>query len=356
MVRQTELVSQWQEQLSAAEELADGTPRFRWLHAARVRLYRFLLRCYGSGQWRSAVNDEVDPLDVEPAAPPVAVQDEPTRWHGKPAKTAGKIQAVLKSVHNAQDREPQRGPLLAGGIDGSAYVTVTSSGAKVDARKCKEFLRCHGIEARAIIRGRERIVEVPYADLQTASALVDANREHLRLVRPRLTLKTTFAAVRHKATVPTETQLTVVSILLLLPLFGFCLAVGADTILEGSTYDGVPYSFEPLALTAIVLAAGLLLVGVALVGYVLSSRRLPELSAAVRRRCVAIAFACIVAALFIPAGVWLVYESLASSAGTGLSLETHGRFIAAALIAAGAAYHLFMRSMSRRDATDLPAN
>ena len=347
MSRQSELVSQWQERLIAAEQFADGTPRFRWLHAARIRLYRFLLRCYGSGQWRSAVEE-----GRQTAA--VTVSDELGPWQGKPAKTAGKIQAVLKSVHSAQDREPQRGPFLAGGIDGSAYVTVTSSGAKIDARKCKEFLQGHGIEARAIFRGRQRIVEVPYADLQRASVLVDANREQLRPVRRLLTLKTTCAMVRHRGTGPTETQLAVVSILILLPLVAACLLVIGTTLLAGGGDIAGAEKAEPTALAGAFLAASLLTMEIALVWGILAQWRLEWLLAA-RRRYADIGFACLLTMLLLPAGFALLCDFLATSEG-GYSLGPLGRVFAAALFAAGVACYLFRRSGRHREGTNLPAD
>ena len=52
MDRRVEIVSQWRARLASAESLAAESPRLRWIHLARVRLYRFLLSCYSSGQWR----------------------------------------------------------------------------------------------------------------------------------------------------------------------------------------------------------------------------------------------------------------------------------------------------------------
>lgn len=339
MVRQTELVSQWQEQLSAAEEFADGTPRFRWLHAARVRLYRFLLRCYGSGQWRSAVNDEMDPLDVEPAAAAVATQDEATQWHGKPAKTAGKIQAVLKSVHNAQDREPQRGPLLAGGIDSSALVAVTSAGAKIDVRRCKEFLRAHGIDARVVGHGRERTVEVPYADLHTASALVDANRDRLRLV-----LKTTFAKLlRHESFVPRETQVAIVGLLLLAWMIAISLWIVGATLVHdlGTPYDGIiGQRMSPLSAAGMLMATLLFVAEGTLLCYLCVPRRWPVLSIAMRRHIVAVACCVVVAMIIIVA---IARPLLSSSLVSHRSFQLAIGFVVVILLIHAADYWLFRR-------------
>lgn len=178
MARPQQLVSQWQSRLATAERLAAGSLRLRWLHLAQARLYRFLLSCYGSGQWRTGLSDD---------QPRPLIVDELTEFSsatGKPPKGAGKIQAVLKSVQNAQDHPPEVGPWTEG-IDPNTYMAVTDNESKIDVERCREFLEAQGLRVRIIGRGRQRVVAVPYCQLDAAAALVDRYRNRLRPFRTR---------------------------------------------------------------------------------------------------------------------------------------------------------------------------
>jgi hypothetical protein len=217
MIHHSELVSQWQERLASAEDLARSTARFRWIHLARVRLYRFLLACYGRGQWRTGAT-EAEQLPAEG----VVSQYEASEWSGKPPKTVGAIQSVLKSVHNAQDRAPPVGPLVDG-LDPDTFLAVTSSDARIDVEKCERFLIDRGFHPRVVGRGRRMTVEVPYAELKAAEALVDAHRQMLRPV-----LKTRADKLRQHPVLPEETQMLVVGVMLIAPVVGLAaLSMGA---------------------------------------------------------------------------------------------------------------------------------
>ena len=241
MIHRYELVTQWQERLAAAQELAQSTARFRWIHLARVRLYRFLLTCYGRGQWRTGDAD----TDRSPSAS-MAAGCESSSWAGKPPKSAGAIQSVLKSVHNAQDRPPPVGP-LAGGLDPDTYLAVTSSDARIDVEKCEDFLIGRGFHPRVIGRGRRRTVEVPYAELKAAEALVDAHREMLRPM-----LITRADKLRQYPVLPEETQMLVVGLILIAPLAGLgALALGA-ALLKDQLNSGTAIGLFLSAFVAVV--------------------------------------------------------------------------------------------------------
>jgi hypothetical protein len=172
MARPQQLVSQWQSRLATAERLAAGSLRLRWLHLVQARLYRFLLSCYGSGQWRTGVSDE---------QPRLLVVDELTEFSsttGKPPKGAGKIQAVLKSVQNAQDHPPQMGP-WTDGIGPDTHMAVTDPGEAVDLDRFRLLLWDKGLSARKALRGGRQVVEVPYCELQSAELLLHIHRGRL---------------------------------------------------------------------------------------------------------------------------------------------------------------------------------
>lgn len=270
MIRRSQLVGQWQNRLQAAEQLSAETARFRWFHLARVRLYRFLLSCYGSGQWRSGIED-ADGLRRSPPA-----QDFPALQllEGKPPKSVGAIQSVLKAVHNAQDHSPPVGPLV-GGLDPQTYMAVTSSDAKIDVERCEQFLLSQGLHARVVGRGRRMTVEVPYAELSRAEVLVDAQRDMLRPV-----LKTSADKLRQNPPFPEETQMLVVGLTLIAPVVGMAaVAIGASVL-----------NYLPESVSVGWILAGLFLGGfiavaeISLLWYVVGPRWRKGVTLATRRR------------------------------------------------------------------------
>jgi hypothetical protein len=253
MIQRSELVSQWQERLTAAEDLAQSTAQFRWFHLARVRLYRFLLSCYGGGQWRTGANEAADSATND-----VASECQPTQWAGKPPKSVGAIQSVLKSVHGAQVHPPAPGPLVAG-LDPDTYLAVTATDARIDVEKCEQFLIDRGFCPRVVGRGRRRTVEVPYAELNAAEALVDAHREMLRLA-----LTTRADKLRQHPVVPDETQVLMVGVMLIAPIVGVAaLAMGA-ALLKGQ--------LSPVGIAALCLGAFIAVAEASLLWYFVGPR------------------------------------------------------------------------------------
>lgn len=266
MARPQQLVSQWQSRLATAERLAVGTPRFRWLHLARVRLYRFLLSCYGSGQWRTGLHDDQpQPLVVEDAA-------EFSSATGKPPKAVGKIQAVLKSVQNAQDHPPQSGP-WTDGIDPATFMAVTDNEARINVVRCREFLCQHGLSARILGRGRQRVVVVPYAELATAAALVDANRAKLRMDRKLLAI-----ALPRRPVFKDETRTVAAGILWVLFLASGIVMIAAMAVPVSELGFGAAIGLLIAAVVAVVEACTVI--------FLLFPRRWPTLSIDIPRELV----------------------------------------------------------------------
>ncbi len=305
MNRRYEIVSQWQERLVSAEHLADGTARFRWIHLARVRLYRFLLSCYGSGQWRSGMQDDAD-------ASPAVHHDEVLPLAGKPPKSAGAIQSVLKSVHNAQDHPPPVGPLTAG-LNPETYMAVTDSDARIDVERCETFLLDNGFHPRVVGRGRRMTVEVPYCELREAEALVDSRRE---MLRPRLI--TTIDRLRHNNPLPSETQALVVGLMLVAPIVGLALMLLGMLLLGGR--DG---GLGAGTLAGLLLTAFIIVTEISLLWYFFAPRWPGSFSLATRRRiamavfwiCVGVPAALVIAVAIVVFRSGPVVQSLMSPAG-----------------------------------------
>jgi hypothetical protein len=166
-----ELISDWREQLAAAQECAGTSPRSAWLSRMRVRLYRFLLACYGNATW------EPPPRSADNSAL-VFDSAEARSLDGKPAKSLGQIRSVLTAVAKAQDESHAPGP-LAGGLDVDSWVVVAAGSSKLKVDRCVELLAKTGLHPRLCQRGDDQTVEVPAHERHEAFDIVEQYRERL---------------------------------------------------------------------------------------------------------------------------------------------------------------------------------
>lgn len=158
------LLADWRQQLHAAESLLAESPRYAWLGRMRVRLYRFLLACYGKQPWRTT------PVS---ASPECVVFDAPDAalLHGRPARPAAKIQSVLKSVAGAQDAAVETGP-WAKGLAANSWVIVATRGSNIDPTRLQRLLEWLGIASQRRAYGTDEAVEVARSDLHSARVIV----------------------------------------------------------------------------------------------------------------------------------------------------------------------------------------
>ncbi len=166
-----ELISDWRQRLAAAEEAVITSPRSAWIARMQIRLYRFLLACYGSTAW------EPPP---QPTDSLTAVFDsaEAKSLSGKPAKSLGQIRSVLTAVAKAQDESQAPGP-LAGGLDYDSWVVVAAASSKLKIDRCAELLARASLHPRLCHRGDDQTVEVPAHERSEAFDLIEQYRERL---------------------------------------------------------------------------------------------------------------------------------------------------------------------------------
>lgn len=179
MLSRGKLVHDWSRRLAAAEDAAAEAPPQSWLFQMRVRLYRFLLSCYRQGDWRAderSISAGETWADV-PHGETTTILDCPL--DGKPAKTTGKMQAVLKSVSAAQDHPAQAGPLLDG-IAADEWVVAVSVRDKLRMASCQELLRHFGIASKWTMQGE---IKVRLFDMDRATQLVRTYRDSLKVKR-----------------------------------------------------------------------------------------------------------------------------------------------------------------------------
>lgn len=175
MAGHTTLVKRWQCRLDENERLAaDGSVQRQWLPRIYARIYRFLLSCYGEGDWRA---DDV--ADATTARNPL--EDHTDGTAGAAPKSAEQIRSTLGAIHEACGEGVEPGPVLDGRLHDDAWIAVTSESALVSPRRCVRFLRKHGIPAMRIRRGDDTIVAVHAGVRDRAMELIAENREVLRV-------------------------------------------------------------------------------------------------------------------------------------------------------------------------------
>ncbi len=99
------VIDRWQQCLADAESLAAEPPsRFSFYHRMRVRLYHFLLACYGSGEWQGGSSPT--PAEDDESSPPSSAMplvEDGGPWEGKPPKAGDSIRTVLEHIHAANE-------------------------------------------------------------------------------------------------------------------------------------------------------------------------------------------------------------------------------------------------------------
>ena len=165
-----ELIGDWRRELAAAEESVAASPRLAWLARMRVRLYRFLLACYGGGQWQAGPEHDPMPFVFDVA--------DASALEGKPAKSGNEIRSVLAAVAKAQDGAHEPGP-LAGGLDHDSWVVVAAASSKLKVGQCARLLMSAGLHPRTCYRGDDLMVEVPAHERHAAFEIVEQNRQRI---------------------------------------------------------------------------------------------------------------------------------------------------------------------------------
>lgn len=167
-----QLVADWRRRLAAAEERApDAAHRPAWLARVQLRLYRFLISLYGSGDWRTTDSLNSPPVDIVGDKSVVFDSPDVLPLAGKPAKEQGKIREVLKAVATAQNQSFTAGPLVAG-LPPEHWVVVAVVKCAVDPDRCVKILHSQQFKVRLAHRGTEIAVEVPAADHRAALKLL----------------------------------------------------------------------------------------------------------------------------------------------------------------------------------------
>lgn len=182
MTTRAQLVARWQDQLAISEsQVASGGRRLRWLWQMRVRLYHFLLSCYGDGAWESDAPLS-DASDDSHAGRACRLVDNTDRTAGLAPKSPARIRATLKQVKVANDRADAPGPY----IDGTyrfEWIRVASYKYAAESKALLHELTARGIEARRQHLGWQHVVEVRRPDFDAALDCLDQCRPQIASCR-----------------------------------------------------------------------------------------------------------------------------------------------------------------------------
>jgi hypothetical protein len=171
------LIADWRHELHAAQDAVALAPQEAWLARMRWRLYRFLLACYAKSPWTTT------PRSPDKSESVVFDQPEAQFLRGKPAKSAGKIQAVLKSVADAQSpQEPGSAAICAGQ---HSYLPLAIESKTCDTLRLFAVLKGDGVAVRHIVRDSQDVVEVAAADFHRARWLMQCYAAEAAIPRKR---------------------------------------------------------------------------------------------------------------------------------------------------------------------------
>lgn len=175
-----QLIAEWRERLRDCESATgEMTSRSAWLTRVRVRLYRFLLSLYGTGEWQGAPGENLPSSGVG-ESPTAALQaQEAAPLAGKPAKSEGQIRSVLAAVSGASAQVPAPGPLVSE-AEQNIWVIAATTKEKWQALAGLELLQQRGFQVRLRRRGNESILEVPARERKRAFELLDEWRQEMR--------------------------------------------------------------------------------------------------------------------------------------------------------------------------------
>ena len=170
------LVEQWQAKLAESRRVAgNASPRLSWLNKMRERLYRFLVSCYGRGDWNAP------PAKPHEANAVALLFDTTGAERGKSPKSAERIRAALKKMHAADDPPPAK-PAPAQ-PPAPQWVVVYSTYSRYKLQRWARWMERAGIPARYSTRGAQSRLETLPEFYDAALQYIEDNQQALTIAR-----------------------------------------------------------------------------------------------------------------------------------------------------------------------------
>ena len=179
MFNRQAVVERWRKLLAESESLSDEPPsRSSFYHRVRVRLYRFLLACYGSGQWR--MDESAGDEDGESPQPSSAMPLVEPRAVGGQTPESRRVDPHRSGTYSYRQRGRCSSASLSDEPHQPTWIAATAD-AGIAPKRCCQLLRRRSGQARLVRRGDDVIVEVPRDDLDKALQLIARHRQELRI-------------------------------------------------------------------------------------------------------------------------------------------------------------------------------
>ncbi|MDA1052217.1 MAG: hypothetical protein O3C40_17305 [Planctomycetota bacterium] len=174
------LVEEWKAKLEASSQPpAENGERFAWVRQIYARIYRFLVSCYGEGEWRGADDDPSLNGELRSTASRMPFVECVPTSNGLLPKSPERIRAALESIHGSNPGIATPGTMV--GVEDDTWIVVAARKRPKSARAVHRRLVACGIEARLLGRTTDMAVLVRHEDFQRALAAVQC------LGRPRQT-------------------------------------------------------------------------------------------------------------------------------------------------------------------------
>lgn len=168
-----QLVEEWKAKLEANSHPPDENgERFAWIRQVYTRIYRFLISCYGEGEWRA--DDDASSLNTDSwsTASRMPFVEEVSTSDGLLPKSPERIRAALESIHGHNPGIATPGTTV--GVEEDTWVVAAAQKKAKFARTIRRRLVACGIEARLLNRTTDIAVVVRYKDFQEAVTVVQA--------------------------------------------------------------------------------------------------------------------------------------------------------------------------------------
>ncbi len=195
MSDRTPFIDFWRSRLQASDaEYRQSSPRLKWLRAAYIRVFRFLLSRYGPEEPAAATENPDSGVESSSTAPEAFVSTMPmvdNTWNhrGRPPKAVGKIQSALKGIHNANDRTDELGP-LAKGLSDDDWVVIAAQRDRWIPKACVKELQARGVVARTTRINNQTVVEVCRKDAPAALKILRRHASKLKRTKSSTQVRT----------------------------------------------------------------------------------------------------------------------------------------------------------------------
>jgi hypothetical protein len=161
------LVEEWKAKLEASSHpLVESGERFAWVRQIYTRIYRFLVSCYGEGEWRGAGDESNLNADSPSTASRMPFVEHCSTTDGLAPKSPERIRAALESIHSSNPGIATPGTTV--GVEDDSWIVVAAQRKPKFARAVHRRLVACGIEARLLDRTTDKAVVVRYEDFDRA--------------------------------------------------------------------------------------------------------------------------------------------------------------------------------------------